>query len=438
MHLEILFNESFRNDISSFDCDLALGNVERDIKAYANVEINKEVSLYRLRLAQIENCFQFTKELSPDEMKKMLKKYLKYLYRESWIVTSFTNQANELKLKLKELRARYPEQTQLPSEVLKTLGKKQKNLRNWFIANNSIQGVAMIATKGLGVVAESVRAAVMATRLEHAASGFVVASRLAYGTVTTLAMTEKATQLFQFSNSPVRDFASLTQSFEEKAETLPANMQVSVMLVIGGKKMTSHMVLNEIVQCVSPFTCSKRETFVVNKSSQSLFFAYTRCNRQLRDPAARAPSQGLIIYLRFKKNENHSRYRRLQKIALGLIPNVSSVCVFVNEENQHLKSLFDSLFVLAQARVQTRTSLLPKIFAFAVGVNRDTIRQDLLQRLRRGWGSHEVRAVSELSASEVKNAAAALKSDLEYSSPMTKEELLDLLATVVRQSNQTG
>ena len=441
-HLELIFNEKFRENIGFFDCEQAVDLV----KDYVNMEIVNTVNSYRLRLAQIENCHRFTMHLSSEELIVLLEQVLDYLYREAWVITTFMSRSGELKGKLEEMVERYPEDEEKMKTVLSAFGKKQDNLRNWFIANYTIQAAATVATGGLGAAANGTRAAVTAARLGYAAAagGAAIFVRTAYGISTTLALSEKAFPLFTFSKelpgglfakakrifSTGIDKVALNDGFVKRIETIDGSRGMAVMLVIAERKTGAERVLNELVYCVSPFTCSNSTAFTDSHSSQCLFFTYyqhtiTRANQP--------PCHGVIIFLRAPKKRDSKKFRMMVKIAASLLPNVSTGMLHIHEESQFMKAVLDSLH--STATVQMRSLKLPKISAYVGGSNRVRLYHELEERLERCGCRYDLRAISELNGEEVKNAVVSLKRDLDQSSLLQKEDFEQQLLTTVGQTN---
>lgn len=441
-HLEIIFNEMFRQNISFFDCENAI----ELIKDQVNQEIVNTANKYRLRLAQIENCHRFTVHTSQTDLITLLEQVLDYLYREAWVITTFTDRADELKGKLVEMVERYSEDGEKMAAVLVAYGKKQENLRNWFIFNYTTQAAATLATGGLGAAANGTRAALMAARFGYAAaaSGAAFVVRTAYGITTTLALCEDAFRMFSFSKSypsglfekakrlwaTGMDKVALNSAYSKKIEGLEAGSPMMVMLVIGAKKGSAHTILNELVQCVSPFTCSNAHAFSDSKTSQCLFFSYYQ---HTRTQTSCPPCNGLIIYLRVAEKAGTKKFRMLVKIAASLLPCVSTVALHLSEESQMVKAVFDSL--QSTAAVQMRSLLLPKVAVYVTGSNRVKLNCEMKQRLERCGCLFDIKALAELSAAEMKSAVVSLKRDMDHSPLLSKDDFEQCLRTTIGQAN---
>lgn len=441
-HLETLFNEMFRQNIGFFDCENAIDLVKDQV----NREIVHTANQYRLRLSQIENCHRFTAHMTKEELTKLLEQMLDYLYRESWVITSFVERADEVKGKLVEMVERYSDDGEKMAGVLVAFAQKQENLRNWFIANYTMQAATTLVTGGFGAAANGTRAVLLATRLGYAAAvgGTMFVVRTAYGITTTLTYFQSAFRLFTFSKTypsgllakakwmftGPRDVVALSEAYVNRIQGLEAGVPLAVMLVIGSKKSGAHTILNQLVQCVSPFSCSTAQAFSDSKSSQCLFFSY--CQHTLTQ-TSRPPGHGLAIYLRVTEKTETKKFRMLVKIAASLLPCVSTVALYLNAESQMVKAVFDSL--QSTAAVQMRSLQLPKVAAYVAGSGRVKLLHELKQRLDRSGCLYRLNSLPELTPAEVQSTVVSLKRDLDQSPLLCKEDFEQHLRTTVGQTN---
>lgn len=425
-HLDILFNEMFRRGISAFlPTDPFQGYILTRITAAANE--------YRLKLAVIENCHRYTAHMPAEKVANLVEKVLDYLYKEAWVVNKFLERAKELKGKLVDMLGRYAEDREKLGEVLVTLRKKKKNLRNWFIANYAATAASTLASGGLKLAAKGVSVAFTASSVGNALGGsrteaFEVMS---YGIGLTPLISGKAINLVKkaggtlakarsfFSKS--KDQLLLTSDFQASLADLDMSAPMVVLLVLGSKSASANKVLNEVVQCMCPFTSSCAEAFQGGNSSQCLFFSHYQ-HGLLRTGSE--PCQGLIIYLQTTEKPESRKDRMITACAGALLQRVSTVYIFLNYENQSVIRVVDML----QGR------RLPKITAVLLGTARK-YPVDVSRRLQSYTGAYELRVIDKLGEDEVKRVAVGMKSDMDRAEVIEKRDFEKDIAAAIEVAN---
>ena len=428
-HLDLLFNEMFRRGISNFLIDSPTDSLQ----SYVLTRITAAVNESRLRLAVIENCHRYTAHMTADIVGNLVEKVLDYLYKEAWVVNKFMERAKELKRKLGDMMGRYADDRDKLGDVLVKLSKKKKNLRNWFIANYAATAASTLASGGLKLAAKGVSVAFTASTVGNALVGsrteaFEVKS---YGIGLTPLICGKAIDLVEkaggtlakarsfFSKS--KDQLLLTSDFQAALVDLDKSAPMVVLLVLGNKGTGANKVLNEVVKCLCPFTSSCAETFQGGKSSQCLFFSHYQ-HGLLRTGSE--PCQGLIIYLQTTEKSGSRKDRMITACAGTLVQRVSTVYIFLSDENQYVNRVVDML----QGR------RLPKITAVLVGTARE-YRADMSRRLQSYRGAYEVLLVDRLGEDEVKSAAVGVKSDMERAEVIEKRDFEKDIAAAIEAAN---
>lgn len=428
-HLDILFNEMFRRGISVF----LMNSPADSLQGYILTRITAVVNQYRLQLAQIENCHRYTAHMTADKVANLVEKVLDYLYKEAWVVNKFMERAKELKRKLVGMMGRYADDRDKLEDVLVKFSKKKKNLRNWFIANYAATAASTLASGGLKLAARGVSAAFTASTVGNALAGsrtdaFEVKS---YGIGLTPLICGKAIDLVKkaggtlakarsfFSKS--KDHLLSTSDFQAALADLDISAPMVVLLVLGNKSSGANKVLNEVVQCMCPFTSSCAEAFQGGKSSQCLFFSHYQ-HGLLRTGSE--PCQGLIIYLQTTDKPGSRKDRMIAACAGALLQRVSTVYIFINNESQYVSRVVDVL----QGR------RLPKITAVLLGTARE-YRGDMRRRLQSYRGAYELRVVDGLGEDEVKSVAVGMKCDMERAEVIEKRDFEKDIAAAIEAAN---
>lgn len=414
-HLEVLFNEVFRRNVSSFlTC-----SSHPSLQSYIHSSVTAVVNQYRLRLAQVENCHRYTAHMPAAKMTSLVEKALDYLYKEAWVVNKFLERAKELKAKLVDMKSRYMEDEDKVEVVLRELRKKKNSLRNWFMLNYATTAAATLASGGLQFAAKGVSVAFTASSVGNVLVGsrneaFEVG---AYGVGLIPFLCGKTFKPFLvdkaegtlakaksfFTRTSQLELLRSTSDLQSSLEELDRSTPLVVLLALGGKSTGANQVLNEVVRCFCPFTSSCMEPFQGGKSSQCLFFSYYQ-HGQVRTGSE--PCQGIIIYLQATGKPGNRKDRMSVAYAATLLPRVSTVYLFLNEENQHMSGVMDRL----------PTGKLPKLTVATFG---ETRRPALLGSYR---GAYELRRVGKLGEAEVKSLAVNVKSDMDRAEVVEKRD----------------
>jgi len=427
-HLEVLFNEMFRRNVGSFlTCP-----PHPFLQSHLHASITAIVNQYRLRLAQVENCHRYTAHMSAAKMNSLVAKVLDYLYKEAWVVNKFMERAKELKVRLVDMRNRYREDGDKVEEVLGELKSKKKSLRNWFIANYAATAAATLASGGLKFAAKGVSVAFTASSVGNVLTGsrtevFEVG---AYGIGLTPSVCGSAFQLFQFqkaggtlakaksffSRTPQREHLRTTSDLQASLGALDRSAPMVVLLALGGKSTCASQVLNEVVQCMCPFTSSCVQPFQRGKNSHCLFFSFYQ-HGQVRTGSE--PCQGVIIYMQTTEKAESRKDRMSVAFAAALLPVVSTVYLFLSVENQQVNGVLDRL----------PTGKLPKLTVVTLG---EVKRPVLLGSYR---GVYELRRVEKPGEAEIQSLAVKVKSDMDRSEVVEKRDFETGISTALESAN---